>query len=54
MFVDEAGLSRLRRLARSHTLVHVPTHKSHIDYLLLSYVCFASGLPVRCEDRPLS
>ncbi|KAL4437787.1 hypothetical protein ABPG77_005699 [Micractinium sp. CCAP 211/92] len=26
-------------------LVYIPAHKSHVDYLLLSYVLFASGLP---------
>jgi 1-acyl-sn-glycerol-3-phosphate acyltransferase len=27
-------------------VVYMPTHKSHVDYLLLSYVCFAYRLPI--------
>ena len=35
----------LKTLAQSHTIVYVPCHRSHIDYLLLSYVLFYEGLP---------
>ncbi|MGB1272075.1 MAG: 1-acyl-sn-glycerol-3-phosphate acyltransferase, partial [Endozoicomonas sp.] len=34
----------LKELAQSHTLVYVPCHRSHIDYLLLSYVLYYEGL----------
>lgn len=30
---------------RRACMVYIPAHKSHLDYLLLSYVLFASGLP---------
>lgn len=36
--VDLEGLERLRQAARKGPLVLVPSHKSHIDYLVLSYV----------------
>ncbi|MBF0509750.1 MAG: 1-acyl-sn-glycerol-3-phosphate acyltransferase [Deltaproteobacteria bacterium] len=36
--VDTAGLVRVREAARRGTLVYIPCHRSHIDYLLLSYV----------------
>ena len=36
--IDEAGLERLRAAARSGPLILVPSHKSHVDYLVLSYV----------------
>jgi glycerol-3-phosphate O-acyltransferase len=32
------GANRLDDLARDRTLIYVPCHRSHIDYLLLSYV----------------
>jgi glycerol-3-phosphate O-acyltransferase len=32
------------RLAAGQSLVYVPCHRSHIDYLLLSYVIFRGGL----------
>jgi len=38
------GLSRLRAQAQENTLIYVPSHRSHIDYLLLSYQLFHAGL----------
>lgn len=42
--VDVHGLERIKTLAGDHTLVYVPCHRSHIDYLLLSYVLYREGL----------
>jgi len=42
--VDVTGLDRVKALAGDHTLVYVPCHRSHIDYLLLSYVLYRDGL----------
>ncbi|WP_114418697.1 glycerol-3-phosphate 1-O-acyltransferase PlsB [Marinospirillum perlucidum] len=39
-----SGLERLRDKAGHYTLVYLPCHRSHIDYLLLSYVLFQQGL----------
>lgn len=37
--------STVRRLAQDgHEIVYVPCHRSHIDYLLLSYVLYKEGL----------
>lgn len=36
----------LKELARSHELVYVPCHRSHVDYLLLSYVIYYEGLAI--------
>lgn len=33
-------------LAKDHEIIYVPSHRSHIDYLLLSYVIFMRGLMV--------
>ncbi|MBL8312010.1 MAG: glycerol-3-phosphate 1-O-acyltransferase PlsB [Burkholderiales bacterium] len=38
------GAERLQALARDNTLVYVPCHRSHIDYLLLSYLVYDVGL----------
>ena len=36
---------RIRRLAQDgHEIVYVPCHRSHMDYLLLSYVLYQEGL----------
>lgn len=42
--VDEEGLERVRQAARSSSIVLVPSHKSHIDYLVLSYLFYHYGL----------
>ncbi len=44
MEIDEAGLDRIRDVARRKRIVLVPSHKSHIDYLVLSYIFYQSGL----------
>lgn len=36
--VDAEGIERLRVAARSGTVVLLPSHRSHVDYLVLSYV----------------
>jgi glycerol-3-phosphate O-acyltransferase len=42
--IDVRGLEGVKALAGDHTLVYVPSHRSHMDYLLLSYVLFYNGL----------
>jgi glycerol-3-phosphate O-acyltransferase len=36
--VDPVGVERLREAARRGTVVLLPSHKSHVDYVVLSYV----------------
>lgn len=35
---------RVEHLSREHQIVYVPSHQSHMDYLVLSYVLFNKGL----------
>ncbi len=42
--VDEKGIIELRRAAAEKPLVLCPSHKSHVDYLILSYVFYENGL----------
>lgn len=42
--VDVESLQRVKRAARHNTLVYIPCHKSHIDYLILSYILFRNNL----------
>ena len=37
-------IEELKRTALTHQLIYVPCHRSHVDYLLLSYVIFKQGL----------
>ena len=38
------GLDAVRAINDTHTLVYVPTHRSHIDYLVLSYSLHIKGI----------
>ncbi|RKR06644.1 glycerol-3-phosphate acyltransferase [Kushneria sinocarnis] len=38
------GMEEVESLAGSHELVYVPCHRSHIDYLLLSWLLYRHGL----------
>jgi len=42
--VDKEGIERVRQAAQRGTLVLLPNHKSHIDYLLLSHVLHIHSL----------
>lgn len=42
--IDAEGMARVREAARTKRLVIVPSHKSHIDYLVISYVFYNNGL----------
>ncbi|NND92192.1 MAG: glycerol-3-phosphate 1-O-acyltransferase PlsB [Granulosicoccus sp.] len=41
--VEVAGIHRLKHVADGHELIYVPCHRSHIDYLLLSYILYTQG-----------
>lgn len=43
---DKADLARVRAAAKEGSLVLLPSHKSHIDYLLLSYVFNEENLQI--------
>jgi glycerol-3-phosphate O-acyltransferase len=36
--VDREGVDRIREKSKEYTIVLLPSHKSHVDYLVLSYV----------------
>jgi glycerol-3-phosphate O-acyltransferase len=42
--VDAPGLERVREAAKKGTLVLLPSHKSHVDYLMLSFVFYQYNL----------
>ncbi|HEY6724569.1 MAG TPA: 1-acyl-sn-glycerol-3-phosphate acyltransferase [Polyangiaceae bacterium] len=43
---DLRDIARLRAASREGTLVLLPSHKSHIDYLILSYIFNEQNLPL--------
>ncbi|MIT52450.1 glycerol-3-phosphate 1-O-acyltransferase PlsB, partial [Salmonella enterica subsp. enterica] len=44
--VEVAHFERVRELASDYEIIYVPCHRSHMDYLLLSYVIYKRGLRV--------
>jgi len=43
---DKQDIQRLREACRNGTLVLLPSHKSHVDYLVLSYIFNQENLPL--------
>ncbi len=37
-------LEKLKQIAPGHEIIYVPSHRSHIDYLLLSYLLYQNGI----------
>ncbi|MBW2438043.1 MAG: 1-acyl-sn-glycerol-3-phosphate acyltransferase [Desulfobacterales bacterium] len=44
--VNNNALGKVKRLALKGPLVLIPCHKSHIDYLILSYLLYHNNMPV--------
>jgi len=44
--VEVSNFDTVSNLASDHEIVYLPSHRSHIDYLLLSYLVFNHGLMV--------
>ena len=44
LVVDYAGLERVREAARKTPLILLPCHRSHVDYLVISYLFYINGL----------
>ncbi|WP_071871260.1 glycerol-3-phosphate 1-O-acyltransferase PlsB [Atopomonas hussainii] len=42
--IDVHNLDEVQRVAQGSEIIYVPCHRSHIDYLLLSYLLFTHGL----------
>jgi glycerol-3-phosphate O-acyltransferase len=42
--VDKPGLAKIRNLSKKMPFVIIPCHRSHIDYLLLSYVFYKHNI----------
>ena len=40
VIVDKEGIARLKETMKRYPVIFVPSHKSHIDYLVLSYVLY--------------
>ncbi|MFZ5568919.1 MAG: 1-acyl-sn-glycerol-3-phosphate acyltransferase [Thermodesulfobacteriota bacterium] len=45
MVIDMEGLARIKELSTKGPLVLVPCHKSHLDYLILSFIFHHNNMP---------
>jgi len=45
MVIDYKGLDRIRRVSKKGPLILVPCHKSHLDYLIISWVFLINNMP---------
>jgi glycerol-3-phosphate O-acyltransferase len=54
--LDQQGLAKLKRMSQKAPLVLIPCHKSHIDYLILSYVLYHNNMqtPLVAAGKNLS
>jgi glycerol-3-phosphate O-acyltransferase len=43
--LDTAGLARVRSMSQKAPTIFIPCHKSHIDYLILSYTLYQANMP---------
>jgi glycerol-3-phosphate O-acyltransferase len=44
--VDEPGIERLRQLSKEGTLILLPSHKSHMDYIVLAWILYRHKMPL--------
>lgn len=43
--VDEAGLAKLKERSKDGTLILLPSHKSHVDYIILTRIFYHARMP---------
>ena len=43
--VDKNGLNRVKSMSQKGPVILIPCHKSHIDYLILSYLLYHNNMP---------
>lgn len=43
--MNHDGLNRIKVISHKGPIVFIPCHKSHIDYLILSYILWANNMP---------
>ncbi len=45
MIIDEKGLARVKKMSQKGPLILIPCHKSHLDYLIISYIFYHNNMP---------
>ncbi|XP_014661369.1 PREDICTED: dihydroxyacetone phosphate acyltransferase-like isoform X2 [Priapulus caudatus] len=45
IYVNKGNILKVRELCKDHPVVFMPCHRSYMDFLLMSYICYAYDLP---------
>ncbi|XP_070577208.1 dihydroxyacetone phosphate acyltransferase-like [Ptychodera flava] len=48
IYANKDGVEKTRKVFKESPIVFLPTHRSYIDFLILSYVCYQYDLPMPC------
>lgn len=46
VLINREGLERLRDAAKKNPVVFIPSHRSYLDFLLVSFICFSTDIPL--------
>jgi glycerone phosphate O-acyltransferase len=46
IYVNEEGVRQLRKLIHEYPVLLMPTHRSYMDFLLISYIFYEYDLPL--------
>ncbi|ESO11661.1 hypothetical protein HELRODRAFT_71793, partial [Helobdella robusta] len=46
VYVNEEGVNRLQHIMQEYPVVLMPTHRSYMDFVLVTFVCYHYNLPV--------
>ena len=44
--IDQSGIAKIREIALRMPFVIIPCHRSHVDYLIFSYILYKHGIPM--------
>ncbi|XP_006825280.1 dihydroxyacetone phosphate acyltransferase-like [Saccoglossus kowalevskii] len=48
IYVNTDGIEKIRKTVKDTPVVFLPTHRSYIDFIIMSYICFHYDLPMPC------
>lgn len=46
VFINEKSVERLRTVMGNQQIIYLPSHRSYVDFMLMSYVCFSYNIEI--------
>ncbi|KAG5682236.1 hypothetical protein PVAND_011601 [Polypedilum vanderplanki] len=46
VFINEQSIERLKAIMGRQQIIYLPSHRSYVDFMLMSYVCFSYNLEI--------